>query len=198
MQIQQWGGRDISRQQEQLGDLQLNTSYAGVTELYTTQRSLRAAPLRDSAPKYTSFSLISRHVHIFVRLIYIKASYKQKQTIQYFCLEDKKVKIGSIQILSYYVNYTFRDQFQEVSILLGICVTFQASSADCECGISLRNTLKSKSKKQTDHMENQVVHYFIRPKHRLTCGMQTLGRTQRQVRKASNEAIQNVLCNSNA
>ena len=45
---------------------------------------------------------------------------------------------------------------KEVSILLDICGTFQASSADCERGPNLMNSLKTKSRNrlEVNHLEN--------------------------------------------
>jgi hypothetical protein len=41
--------------------------------------------------------------------------------------------MGSIQTFSDMLKYTLRDGlFQDVCILLGICVTFEISNADCE------------------------------------------------------------------
>jgi hypothetical protein len=77
----------------------------------------------------------------------------------------KKFKTGSIQTFSDLVNCAQKDnQFQEISILLDICGTFRASSADCECGFSLMNLIKSKSRNrmEVDHLDNlmQVSHTF--------------------------------------
>ena len=43
-----------------------------------------------------------------------------------------------------------------VSILLDICSTFQASSADCERGFSLMNSLETKSRNrlEVNHLDN--------------------------------------------
>lgn len=49
-----------------------------------------------------------------------------------------------------------QEQFSELNLLLDICGTFQASSADCERGFSLMNAIKIKSRNRldTDHLEN--------------------------------------------
>jgi hypothetical protein len=69
----------------------------------------------------------------------------------------EKFKTGSIQIFSNLVNYALKDdQFQEISILLDIFGTFQASSADCKRGFSLMNLIKSKyrNRLEVDHLDN--------------------------------------------
>jgi len=55
----------------------------------------------------------------------------------------EKVKTGSIQTFSDVISFVLKDEdMKMVSILLDICGTFQASSADCERGFSLMNSIK--------------------------------------------------------
>ncbi|KAL3874691.1 hypothetical protein ACJMK2_037666 [Sinanodonta woodiana] len=69
----------------------------------------------------------------------------------------KKVKTGSIQIFTDVVSCVMKNEdMKELSILLDICGTFQASSADCERGFSLMNSIKTKSRNrlQVNHLDN--------------------------------------------
>jgi len=53
-------------------------------------------------------------------------------------------------------NYALKDeQFGKLSILLDICATFQASSADCERGFSLMNNIKTRARNRmgVDHLD---------------------------------------------
>lgn len=64
---------------------------------------------------------------------------------------SEKVKSGSIKSftdMSYYLLEN--SDFEELSTVVDICGTCQASSADCERGFSLMNPIKSKSRKRFD------------------------------------------------
>ena len=54
------------------------------------------------------------------------------------------MKTGFIQTFSDVISFVLKDM-KMVSILLDICGTFQASSADCERGFGLMNSIKTKS-----------------------------------------------------
>ena len=63
----------------------------------------------------------------------------------------QKHKQGSIQTFSDMVAATLRcEELKEVSQLVDICDTFQASSADCERGFSLMNRIKTKSRNRLE------------------------------------------------
>ena len=63
----------------------------------------------------------------------------------------EKVKTGSIQTFSVVISFVLKDEdMKMVSILLDICGTFQASSADCERGFSLINSIKTKSRNRLE------------------------------------------------
>ncbi|KII60482.1 hypothetical protein RF11_08410 [Thelohanellus kitauei] len=77
----------------------------------------------------------------------------------------EKVKGGSIQNFDYVVAYVIRDEdLKELSPLIDIYGTFQASSADCERGFSLMNSIKTKSRNrlQANHMDNLMrIKFYI-------------------------------------
>ena len=76
----------------------------------------------------------------------------------------EKVKSGSVQTFNDVINYVLNDEeMKEFSTLLDISGTFQASSADCECGFSLMNSIKSKSRNrlQVDHLNNLMRIKFL-------------------------------------
>ena len=63
----------------------------------------------------------------------------------------QKHKQGSIKTFSDMVAATLRcEELKEVSQLVDICDTFQASSADCERGFSLMNRIKTKSRNRLE------------------------------------------------
>ena len=67
------------------------------------------------------------------------------------------MKTGSIQTFTDVISFVLKDKdMKEVSILLDICGTFQASSADCKRGFSLMNSLKTKSRNrlEVNHLDN--------------------------------------------
>ena len=69
----------------------------------------------------------------------------------------EKVKTGSIQAFTDVISFVLKDEdMKEVSILLNICGTFQASSADRERGFSLMSSLKTKSRNkiEVNHLDN--------------------------------------------
>ena len=62
-----------------------------------------------------------------------------------------------MQTFTYVISYALKDEdMKEMSILLDICDTFQASSANCERGFSLMNSLKTKSRNRlkVNHFDN--------------------------------------------
>ena len=63
----------------------------------------------------------------------------------------EKVNTGSIQTFSDVISFVLKDEdMKMVSILLNICGTFQASSAYCERGFSLMNSIKTKSRNRLE------------------------------------------------
>ena len=67
------------------------------------------------------------------------------------------MKTGSIQTFTDVISFVLKDEdMKEVPILLDICGTFQASSADCERGFRQMNSLKTKSRNrlEVNHLDN--------------------------------------------
>ena len=63
----------------------------------------------------------------------------------------EKVKTGSIQTFSDVISFVLKDEdMKMVSILLDICDKFHGSSADCERGFSLMNSIKTKSRNRLE------------------------------------------------
>lgn len=80
-----------------------------------------------------------------------------KQYYDFKFLIIEKIKNNSIANFFDLVNMANSDiQFKDLTVLLDICATFQASSADCERGFSLMNAIKSKSRNRlkTDNLDN--------------------------------------------
>lgn len=66
-------------------------------------------------------------------------------------LMSEKLKSGTIISLPDIAAISLNDgQFNLLSMLIDICCTFQASSADCERGFSLMNSIKVKSRNKLD------------------------------------------------
>ncbi|KII62720.1 hypothetical protein RF11_02839 [Thelohanellus kitauei] len=69
----------------------------------------------------------------------------------------EKVNVSSIQNFDDVISYVMRDEYlNEHSVVLNICGQFQASIADCEHGLSLMNSIKTKSRNwlQINHLDN--------------------------------------------
>ncbi|XP_015272828.1 PREDICTED: uncharacterized protein LOC107115600 [Gekko japonicus] len=69
----------------------------------------------------------------------------------------EKIKAGATKTFQDMLTFTRQqEQFSELNLLLEVCGTFQASSADCERGFSLMNAIKTKNRNRldTDHLEN--------------------------------------------
>ena len=75
------------------------------------------------------------------------------------------MKSGSVQTFNDVITYVLKDEdMKELSTLLDISGTFQASSADCERGFSLMNSIKTKSRNrmQVDNFDNFMrIKFFI-------------------------------------
>lgn len=72
----------------------------------------------------------------------------------------QKLKQGSINTFSDMVAATLRcEELKEISQLVDICATFQASSVDCERGFSLMNHIKTASRNRLEvaHLD-QLMH----------------------------------------
>ena len=68
----------------------------------------------------------------------------------------QKMKAGTISTFSDMVSATLKcEELKDVSQLVDICGTFQASSADCERGFSLMNRIKttSRNRLQVEHLD---------------------------------------------
>ena len=65
------------------------------------------------------------------------------------------MKAGTISTYSHLVSATLKCDELNVSQLVDICGTFQASSADCERGFSLMNRIKttSRNRLQVEHLD---------------------------------------------
>ena len=79
------------------------------------------------------------------------------------------MKTGSIQTFTDVISFVLKDEdMKEVSILLDICGTFQASSANCEPGFSLMNSLKTKSRNrlEVNHLDNLMpIKFYLSSKN---------------------------------
>ena len=74
-------------------------------------------------------------------------------------LMSEKLKSGTITSLPDIAAITLNDeQFNLIAMLVDICCTFQASSADCERGFSLMNNVKVKSRNRLDatHLDHMM------------------------------------------
>ena len=75
---------------------------------------------------------------------------------------------GTITSLREIADITINDeQFNLLSMLVDICCTFQASSADCERGFSLVNNIKVKSR---NRLGNTHLDHLMRIKLYLNAG----------------------------
>ena len=81
---------------------------------------------------------------------------------------NQKLKQGSISTFSDMVAAALRcEELKEISQLVDICATFQASSADCERGFSLMNHIKTESR---NRLEVAHLDQLIRIKSKLEAG----------------------------
>ena len=77
-----------------------------------------------------------------------------------------KIKAGMLQTFDIIMaSYALNDeQFSKLSIMMDICATFQASSANCERGFSLMNNMKTKARNRirVDHLDKlmQIKSYL--------------------------------------
>ena len=79
-------------------------------------------------------------------------------------LTAEKVKTGSIPTFTDVISYVSKDDdMKEVSFVLVTCDTFQVSSADCDRGLSLMNTLRTKSRSMLElkHLDNVTSIKFL-------------------------------------
>lgn len=81
----------------------------------------------------------------------------------------QKLKQGSINTFSDMVAATLRcEELKEISQLVDICATFQASRADCERGFSLMNHIKTASRNRLEvaHLDQLMRIKSSRGSHR--------------------------------
>lgn len=97
----------------------------------------------------------------------IENMHKQYCNLKFIVAE--KVKTGSIQTFADLLTFAHSDpdQFDCISVLLDICGTFQASSAECERGFSLMNAIKSRSR---NRMEVEHLECLLRIKSYISSG----------------------------
>jgi hypothetical protein len=80
-----------------------------------------------------------------------------KQFPEFKLIVNEKLQTGAVKTFADLVAFTKQqDQLQDLFLLLDICGTFQASSADCERGFSLMNNIKTKARNRLDveHLDN--------------------------------------------
>lgn len=98
-----------------------------------------SADIATLAKKYET--ILHHPQHIDINSQYAEFKYIMKQ----------KLKQGSINTFSDMVAATLRcEELKEISQLVDICATFQASSADCERGFSLMNHIKTASRNRLE------------------------------------------------
>jgi len=91
-----------------------------------------------------------------------------KQYNDFKILMSEKLISGTITSLPEIADITINDeQFNLLSVLVDICCTFQASSADRERGFSLMNNIKVKSR---NRLGNTHLDYLMRIKLYLNAG----------------------------
>jgi len=91
-----------------------------------------------------------------------------KQYNDFNFLMSEKLISGTITSLREIADITINDeQFNLLSMLVDICCTFQASSADCERGFSLVNNIKVKSR---NRLGNTHLDHLMRIKLYLNAG----------------------------
>uniref|UniRef100_H3A4J4 Uncharacterized protein n=1 Tax=Latimeria chalumnae TaxID=7897 RepID=H3A4J4_LATCH len=88
-----------------------------------------------------------------------------KQYIDYKFIIVEKMKAGAIRTFANMVTYMLKEeQFTDLTQFVDICGTFQASSADCECGFRLMNQIKAKSRNRlgVNHMDQLIrIKYYL-------------------------------------
>jgi len=89
----------------------------------------------------------------------INASIATKISQQYCDLKfviSEKVESGMIKSFTDMLNYMHRnEEFEELSILVHICGTFLACSAECESRFSVIRSIKCKSNRvEADHLDD--------------------------------------------
>uniref|UniRef100_H3A376 HAT C-terminal dimerisation domain-containing protein n=1 Tax=Latimeria chalumnae TaxID=7897 RepID=H3A376_LATCH len=80
----------------------------------------------------------------------------------------ERIKTEAVKSFADLVSFLLQEEhFSDLSKLLDVCVTFQACSADCECGFSMMNVIKTKSRNrlEVDHLDK-----LMRIKSYLTAG----------------------------
>uniref|UniRef100_A0A8C5P6F9 Uncharacterized protein n=1 Tax=Leptobrachium leishanense TaxID=445787 RepID=A0A8C5P6F9_9ANUR len=83
-----------------------------------------------------------------------KQTCKQYRDFKFIACE--KVKAGMFKNFNDIVSYILtEEEFSELALLVDICASFQASSAECERGFSLMNATKTKMRNrlQVDHLD---------------------------------------------
>ena len=81
---------------------------------------------------------------------------------------SEKLISGTITSLPEIADITINDeQFNLLSMLVDICCTFQAASADCERGFSLMNNIKVRSR---NRLSNTHLDHLMRIKSCLNAG----------------------------
>jgi len=91
-----------------------------------------------------------------------------KQCNDFKFLMSEKLISGTIISLPEIADITINDeQFNLLSMLVDICCTFQASSADCERGFSLMNNIKVKTR---NRLGNTHLDHLVRIKLYLNAG----------------------------
>uniref|UniRef100_H3B4G5 HAT C-terminal dimerisation domain-containing protein n=1 Tax=Latimeria chalumnae TaxID=7897 RepID=H3B4G5_LATCH len=88
-----------------------------------------------------------------------------KQYTDYKFIIVEKIKAGAIKTFADMVTHTLKEeQFTDLAQFVDICATFQASSIDCECGFSLMNQIKTKSRNrlEVNHMDQLIrIKYYL-------------------------------------
>uniref|UniRef100_H3A5X9 HAT C-terminal dimerisation domain-containing protein n=1 Tax=Latimeria chalumnae TaxID=7897 RepID=H3A5X9_LATCH len=88
-----------------------------------------------------------------------------KQYTDYKFIIVEKMKAGAIKTFADMVTYTLKEeQFTDLAQFVDICVTFQASSAECERRFSLMNQIKTKSRNrlEVNHMDQLIrIKYYL-------------------------------------
>uniref|UniRef100_H3AVM8 HAT C-terminal dimerisation domain-containing protein n=1 Tax=Latimeria chalumnae TaxID=7897 RepID=H3AVM8_LATCH len=82
-----------------------------------------------------------------------------KQYTDYKFIIVEKIKAGEIKTFADMVTY-----HENLAQFVDICATFQASSANCKCGFSLTNQIKTKSRNrlEVNHMDQLIrVKYYL-------------------------------------
>jgi hypothetical protein len=113
--------------------------------------------LETLAARYSS--LLDKKQDIFAKDVF-------NQYVDFKLTVSEKIKTGGMKDFEDIISYTLQQgHFREISFLLDICGTFQASSADCERGFSLMNQIKTKARNrlEVDHLDNimRIKFYLV-------------------------------------